>query len=62
MHLVGSLHLGMFVLEEASCCVLVNVTSGCELYGTPTGGGEKGSDFCSDITIDFSNEGCSDVA
>ena len=26
----SALHLGMFVLEEASCCLLVHVTSGCE--------------------------------
>ena len=37
------LHMGMCLLEEASCCVLVDVTRGFEFYGTPTGGGVKGS-------------------
>ena len=32
----------MFVIEEASCCLLVDVTSGCK-FMSPTGGGEKGS-------------------
>ena len=41
MHLDGSLHLGMFVLEEASCCVLVDVTRGCEFYALPLGVGRK---------------------
>ena len=31
------LHLGMCLLEEASCCVLFGITRGYEFYGNPTG-------------------------
>ena len=35
------LHLGMCLLDEASCCVLFGITHGCEFFVTPTGGGDS---------------------
>ena len=43
MHLNGRCTWACLCLKRHFCCVLVDVTRGCECYGTPTGGGEKGS-------------------